>query len=328
MIYAILTGNTKTNTPKELPPVRVTICVAGVLVVYDNRYVAGEECLLMLVRVKDGRMEKVIMKSVMAIGVIMVVLLAGNSVRAEGCGIVNPSFEDDGRIDDITVQEPNGWSVDIAEGKFSGFTYTIWPTDGFFNLSLYTNNVQFYADDKAMVSQQVDLTAVSQITFDVKLQTKTGTWDPNVCTAILMVDDDVVWEPNSLEADVRGEYRDQVYAVEDKYRDGQPHTLALGLRMNTDIRLWIKSVYQSEWDIVDCVIYCDGGGLLAGDFNRDCHVDVNDLEQMSDVWLLEVDSDDKHNLYRDDDLAGFGTINFFDLAILADNWLGSSYKEQ
>ncbi len=273
-------------------------------------------------------MEKVMKKNVMVIGVIMVVLLAGNSVRAEGCGIVNPSFEDDSRIDDITVQEPNGWSVDIAEGKFGGFIYTIWPTDGFFNLSLYTNNVQFYVDDKAMVSQQVDLTDVNQITFDVKLDTKTGTWDPNICTAFLMIDDEIVWEPNSLKADVRGEYRDQVYAVEDKYRDDQPHTLALGLRMNTDIRLWIKSVYQSEWDIVDCVIFCDGGGLLAGDFNRDCHVDMKDLALAADVWLLQVESGDKHNLFRDDDLAGYGTINYLDLEILFDNWLLTSYLEQ
>jgi len=67
---------------------------------------------------------------------------------------------------------------------------------------------------------------------------------------------------------------------------------------------------------------------LAGDFNRDCFVDANDLKQVTDVWLLEVESDDKHNLFRDDDLAGYGTINFFDLAILADNWLLRSFQEQ
>jgi hypothetical protein len=270
-------------------------------------------------------MEKVMMKSAMAIGMIMVALLANNSVRAEGCGIVNPSFEDDGRIDDITMQEPNGWSVDVAEGKFSAFTYTIWPTDGFFNLSVYTNNVQFYGDDKAMVSQEVDLTAVSEITFDVKLETKTGPWDPSVCAAVLMVDDDVVWEPNSLEADVRGEYRNQVYAVEDKYRDGQPHTLALGLRMNTDIRLWVKSLYQCEWDIVDCTLYCNGGGLLGGDFDRDCFVDMNDLMLVADAWLDDVDPYDRLNPFRADNLAGSGgTVNFRDFAVYADGWTGDA----
>jgi hypothetical protein len=76
------------------------------------------------------------------------------------------------------------------------------------------------------------------------------------------------------------------------------------------------------------VVYCDGGGLLAGDFNRDCRIDANDLQQTADVWLLEVDSGDKHNLFRDDDLADIGTINFFDFAILADNWLRSSYQQQ
>jgi hypothetical protein len=76
------------------------------------------------------------------------------------------------------------------------------------------------------------------------------------------------------------------------------------------------------------VVYCNGGGLLPGDFNRDCIVDANDLERITNVWLLVVDSDDEHNLYRDDDVDGFGTINFYDLAILADNWLMTSYLEQ
>jgi len=264
------------------------------------------------------------MKIIMAIGVIMAVLLAGNSVRGDGCGIVNPSFEDDGRIDDITIQEPNGWSVDISSGKFTGFTYTVWPTDGFFNLSLYTNNVQFYADDKAMVSQQVDLAAVSKITFDVKLQTKTGTWDPSVCTAVVMVDDDVVWEPNSLETDVRGEYRNQVYVVEDKYRDDQPHTLSLGLRMNTDIRLWVKSVYQSEWDIVDCNVFCGGAGLIEGDIDRSCCVDANDLVLLASLWLSdEVEPGDSANLFSgDDELTSYATIDFRDFANYAVAWPG------
>ncbi|MBN2595079.1 MAG: hypothetical protein JXA81_16360, partial [Sedimentisphaerales bacterium] len=86
--------------------------------------------------------------------------------------------------------------------------------------------------------------------------------------------------------------------------------------------------YRVRWDSIDCVLYCDGGGFLAGDFNRDCLVDANDLQQVADRWLLEVDSGDKYNLFRDDDLEGIGTINFYDLAILADNWLLTSYIEQ
>ena len=134
----------------------------------------------------------------------------------------------------------------------------------------------------------------------------------------------VVWEPNGLGADVRGEYRNQVYAVDDKYRDGQPHTLALGLRVNTDIRLWVKSLYQSEWDIVGCTLYCNGGGLLAGDFDRDCFVDVNDLKLAADAWLGEVAPYDRRNPFRGDNLAGSATVNFYDFAVYAGGWTGDA----
>jgi hypothetical protein len=33
-------------------------------------------------------------------------------------------------------------------------------------------------------------------------------------------------------------------------------------------------------------------------------------------------------MYRDDDLIGYGIVNYLDLAILFDNWLHSSYQQQ
>ena len=58
------------------------------------------------------------------------------------------------------------------------------------------------------------------------------------------------------------------------------------------------------------------------DFNRDCFVDINDLELMAEVWLAgDVEPDDKRNLFDDDDIVG-GFINLFDFSILADKWDG------
>jgi hypothetical protein len=187
----------------------------------------------------------------------------------------------------------------------------------------------FTAGERAIVSQDVFLDDVNEITFDLKLDTYTGyRWDPNNATAVMMIDDGIVWEPNRASSDIRGEYIGQSYAVEDKYRDDNPHKLSFGIRINIDTAAGFFEFYRVRWDSIECVIFCNGGGLLAGDFNRDCYVDVDDLQQAANVWLFEVESGDIHNLYREDDLAGFGTINFFDLAILADNWLLGSFMEQ
>jgi hypothetical protein len=257
-------------------------------------------------------------------------MLAGTNWTQDGvCQIINGSFEDDGRIDDITAREPNGWEPNVPSGKFNGTTDASWSTDGSFSLFLSSLWYKaFDANDTAIVSQDVFLDDVNEITFDLKLDTYFGLWDPNIATVIVMIDDEIVWEPNSANPDIRGEYIGQSYAVQDKYRDGNPHKLSIGLRINIDTQNGFSEFYRVRWDSIDCVIFCDGGGFLAGDFNRDCLVDAGDLQQAADVWLLEVESADKFNLYRDDDSDGFGTINFYDLAILADNWLLTSYIEQ
>jgi len=276
------------------------------------------------------RRRAIMMKNLIAIGAMTLVLFAAGWAQAGVCEIVNGSFEDDGTINDIVAQEPNGWDVNAPSGKFIGETEASWSTDGNFSLFLSSNwFTAFAAGDAATVSQEVFLDDVNEITFDLKLNTYTGLgWDPNIATAFVMIDDEIVWEPNSASSDIRGEYIGQSYAVEEKYRDENQHKLSFGLKINIDKPNGFFEFYRVWWDSIACAIYCDGGGFLAGDFNRDCFVDANDLQQVTDVWLLEVESNDKHNLFRDDDITGFGTINFFDLAILADNWLGSSYKEE
>lgn len=270
------------------------------------------------------------MRNFIVVVVIMLMLLAAGWANADVCQIVNGNFEDDGTIDDITAQEPNGWDPNVPSGKFTGSIDASWSTDGRF--SLFLSSIWFKAfdaNDAAIVSQDVILDDVNEIMFDLKLDTYSGLgWDPNVATVVVIIDDEIVWEPNSARADIRGDYIGQSYAVEEKYRDGNPHKLSLGLRINIATQSGFFEFYRVRWDSINCIVYCDGGGLLAGDFNRDCLVDANDLQQVADAWLLEVESTDKYNLFRDDDLAGIGTINFYDLAILADNWLLTSYMEQ
>ena len=268
------------------------------------------------------------MRRVTFIAAAMVVLLFAGWAQAEVCFIVNGSFEDDGWIDDITLKEPNGWDVNLPADKFSGYVHTEWVTDEIYNLTLYSEWVAFEVNDMATLSQEVCLTDVNYITFDLKLDTFFGpppsigtVWDPNKCTAVLLIDGDVVWELNSVGSDARDEYYNQTYTVEDKYKVAGPNTLSFGMRVNVDGQL--DDFYETQWDFIWFYdLPCRGGGLLAGDFDRDCYVDMKDLKMFTDVWLDEVDPNDKYNLFQDK-LDPNGIINFLDFAIFADSWDGN-----
>ncbi|MHC4425234.1 MAG: hypothetical protein ACYSYV_03955 [Planctomycetota bacterium] len=264
------------------------------------------------------------MKNVTVIGVIMTALLVVNPVRAADCEIVNGSLEDDGWITNIESRDPNGWESDMSPVKFGGYVYTDWATDGIYSLTLHSDWAAFSAGDMATVSQNVNLLDVALITFDIKLDTESAytKWDPNICTAVLLIDGDVVWDSNSAGQDSKGEYFDQTYVVEDRHRNDQLHKLSLGIQVHVDEMLWER--YYIYWDSIECTLFCGGGGLLAGDFNRDCYVDVNDLKLAADVWLNEVNSDNRVNLFQGDDLAGYGTIDFPDFAIFAEGWDGDA----
>ena len=143
--------------------------------------------------------------------VLMMVVLAMASA-AEGT-IVNGSFEDDGLIEDIGVEDPNGWDVNLPDpAKFGGYVDYEWATDGTYNLTLYSDyNGNFQPNDIVTVSQPVDLAEANEIVFDLKLESYFNVaWDPNKITAVLLIDNDVVWESNSVGADVRDEYPGQV----------------------------------------------------------------------------------------------------------------------
>lgn len=262
------------------------------------------------------------------IAAIVVLLSGGYGLRAQECGLVNGSFEADGFIGDIRVKDPNGWDANVPAGKFSGYITNSWPTDGDFNLKLVASwFVTFVAGEEATVSQEVLLDPVDQIQFDLKLGTQSSTpWDPNVCTAVVLIDDVVVWESAFAQPDIRGEYPDQAFTVGDQYRDGQLHRLALGLRMNTGGMFYEQ--YISDWDAVECTLRSDDEGPLPGDFNADGFVKADDLMLMTAMWLFDVPADDEYNLSGVDDLEANGIVNFYDFAVFSDNWRSGLMLEE
>ena len=277
-----------------------------------------------------GEREIMMTRNLILIGVVMAMLFTANPTQAEICEIVNGSFESDGKIDNIITQDPNGWIAEIPSGgKFTAKMDASWSTDGNWSLNISSQwFTPFAAGDMAKVSQQISLEDVNEITFDVRLETYTGAkWDPNDATVFMMIDDDLVWEPNNAVPDLRGVY-EQSYAVEDKYRDGNLHTLSIGLRINVDMPNGFFEFYRTWWDNIECGLFCNGGGFLAGDFNRDCYVDISDMKLMAELWLAERPVSDRFNLITDDDTDPNDIVNFFDFSIFADNWLFSSYLQE
>jgi hypothetical protein len=252
----------------------------------------------------------------------------GNHVRAADCGLVNASFEADALISDVRVQHPSGWDASLPAGMFSGSVVSSEPTDGLYSLRLSTIwFVTFSGGETATVSQIALLDSVDEIVFDLKLATsgRAVGWDPNVCTAVVLIDEDVIWESNFARADIRGDYPDQVAPVDEKYRDGGLHRLSLGLRMHANGVFF--EMYDSYWDAIECRLRDDSGDFLPGDFNRDGFVGASDMMMMAEMWLADVPADSALNLGagdEEDPNGVVGIVNFFDLAVLGENWLGSS----
>ena len=261
------------------------------------------------------------MKKATITAAVMVMLLFGNWIEAGISGPINGSFEDDGLIIDIRLAEPNGWKVNIPDpGKFGGYVDTEWVTDGSFNLTVYSQWwTTFEVNDMATVWQEVYLTDVKEISFDLKVHAYLSTWDENKCTAVFLIDEDVVWNSDEHVPDANGEYRGQVVDID--VRDKSLHKLSLGIRV--DVNEVLYDYYKTQWDSVKFSLHCGDSGFPPGDFDRDCCVDMNDLGTLVQTWLEKVDPNDECNLSGADDVGPYGIINFLDFAIYADSWDGN-----
>jgi hypothetical protein len=260
------------------------------------------------------------MKRTRFIFAIVTVLVLCSQVVVAGV-IKNGSFEEPGRAlwPPLTPNNcPNDWNdISLPTNKFSGWVSTEWTSDGIYSLTLYSlGNKVFDVNEIGMISQHVPLTKeVNEITFDIKLYTSSGAWDPNKRRAVVCIDGEVVWESNDVGPDVRGEYYDQSFVVPNEYKDGQLHKLSLGIRIDSNALTSIQ--YKTDWDDVNSTVYCGGFGLLAADLNCDCYVDFFDLAMLADAWRTEVPSNDERNLFRGDDLEPEGFIDFRDYAVYA-----------
>jgi hypothetical protein len=240
--------------------------------------------------------------------------------------IKNGSFEADGYINDISAEAPQYWcDVSLPANKFYGYVDSDWGTQGYgtedpYSLTIFSYKYGTFAvNDTGAVSQQVYFEEdVNELIFDVKLATSSGVWDPAKRTALVIIDGNEVWESNSVGTDVRGEYLDQSYVVEDKYKDGNPHTLSLALRANVSGTPYIY--YYAQWDFIKFDKYCGGFGYLPEDFDGDCYVDTSDLRVLAEAWLTEVPG-------QRCDLSGDGVIDFKDFSFFANYWKANSFWE-
>ena len=263
-----------------------------------------------------------VMKKAIVIGVIMLNLLLGNWAKAGVSLVRNGSFEDDGQIADITAEAPRNWcDVNIPSDKFGGKVSTTWKTEGNYSLFFYVKKVDTYAGDMAMISQQVNLTDVlgdvNQIIFDIKLSDPLGNeWDLEKRTALVLIDDVVVWDSNGLgpSANGDGEYLDLWIDV--GTYDANLHKLTLAIKINEDIPT-PGLPYWAQWDFVKFDKYCGGFGYLPEDLNYDCYVDMLDLKMLAGQWLVEA-PDEKYDLFQD------GIVNFYDFVFFAEYWMTNS----
>ena len=297
-------------------------------------------------------MKRAVMKRVTFIAALMVVLLAGSSTQAGVSLVMNGSFESDGIINDIAVKAPRRWcDVYVPSDKFGGWVSTDWKTHGTYSLILYSGFASFTSGDMATVSQQVYLADINQIIFDLRVGTIAGyPWDPSKRSALLLIDGNIIWDSGDHVPNANSEYLNQMADVNEIYKDANSHALSLALRANVSEMQWFFQ-YLAQWDFVKFDTHCGGFGYLPQDINHDCYVDMLDLKVLAGQWLAK-EINNEYDLFRDDefiinfpDFATFasywqndvcwqtvwcggsdfnrsGTVDFADLMIFAEHWLG------
>jgi len=253
-------------------------------------------------------------KTAFIITAIMVVLSAANPAQAGVSMVFNGSFESE-VIDtqDFPEETPSRWcDVNIPADKFGGYIDDSWSSHEANSLTLYADwKGVFTAGDMATVSQEVYLTDVNSIFFDIDFVA--GSWDTERFSAVVMIDGGEVWDSNVLGPDADGQYAIEVNDI--NVSDQNLHTLSLGIKAVTNGGPYYI-FYQVRWDFVKFDTHCGGFGYLPRDLDRNCYVDMGDLRFLAEDWLGQSD----YQLFEDES----GIINFLDFAVLADAWLDNT----
>ncbi len=173
----------------------------------------------------------------------------------------------------------------------------------------------------AVVSQNVFFEEdVQKISFDLKLSSSVGPWNPNVRSAVVLLDGNDIWDSNDFAPGLNGEYIGQEIDIND-LADGEFHTLTLDIRSNITETSKPLIEYQATWDFIKFDTYCGGLGYLAHDFDRDCYVDIYDMQILAAEWLSSQSLQfDLFADYEDD-------IDFRDFAVFAANWADINCQE-
>jgi len=232
--------------------------------------------------------------------------------------ITNGSFEDDGQeISDITSMVPVGWNVNIPTG-FGGDirhynTYYGWSSDGDYSLRLVTSRHFSFSGGEYALVSQA-----ADFTDANEI-----IFDLNLLSYKYSYGS---WDGSKVTAFVKidsdtvwrsGMSDNGVYEVNipvDSYSG--IHTLSLGIKVNTAMPS-SSSSYIAFFDFVKFDAFCGGFGHFDSDFNRDCYVDFYDVDILAQNWLRSdlVPADDLIDVWRD------GKINLSDFAELANQWL-------
>jgi hypothetical protein len=237
---------------------------------------------------------------------------------------MNGSFENNGHsISDITDEAPLNWCDVSVTGEYYGWVNTGWSTHpdttGDSNSVAVASNPgeSFTKGDSIRLSQQVLLeTDAGQLSFDLKLLEGSGYgWDPQRHSAIVMIDENVIWDSNELELDSNGEFEGTVVVDVnhfEQFLDDDWHELTLAMKTNSNFSTAKR--YQAHWDFVKFDKYCGGLGFLLGDLNQDCYVTLDDFAEFATSWMDEPASP-KGDLYDD------GFVDYNDLMLFAEDWL-------
>jgi len=254
--------------------------------------------------------------------VVLLAVLFGFDFSEGGVSVVmNSSFEENGRMDSIIATAPVKWVVNRTSPSFGGnvgynYAWTKRP-HGDYCLTLVSNAYGEYdLGNMIKASQQVYMDQATMLTFSVKLATdQNRAWDGAKRSAAVLIGDEVIWQ-SPAGADIRGEYVDQTYVIDAKFKDGNKHELSLVLVSNVDESWSNPVVYRVSWDVVRFDVYCGGFGYLPGDLNLDCYVDFLDYGILADKWLADAN-----------ELAGYGMpdvglVDERSLYVIAKDWLG------
>jgi hypothetical protein len=268
---------------------------------------------------------------VMKISVVtkVIIMLFMTSTLYAGVSLVkNGSFEADGRITDITQSRLTGWcDVNVPEGKFVGRVTNDWFTNSYYDgdgnsLYLYSvGDADFAEGDMAAVSQNVYLTDVNELTFDLKL---TGThsfypWDSENFVVVILVDGNEVWNSSVLLPQGNAEHLGVVYEVDEFYKDPNMHSLTFAMKAASTQSHFFQ--YKMWVDFARFDTHCGGFGYLDGDMNHDCYVDANDYEILALLWLGR--DPNYHDLYGGEN----SVFNMGDYSILAADWQNNTWWE-